>query len=384
MRILIGCQELANNLNRIKAALSTNPEHVVETFCVYTQPFYRCKRYDHEYPLPTRHPNWLVDLSWHIFYKLSIYTFFFRALFNYDAFVYVAARTYLPFYIDLAILKLLRKKVVVMHCGSEVRYPPIHTEIEQEVWDFNTKSLFLNDNQSYNFFKSFWNQRVPEIFGVPIISMRNQATFQKKPFYFLQAIQEPLIESPSLVKRPGKITIVHAPTKRIIKGTEGVIRVVDKLREHGYVFNFELIEKKPHSFVMERLKQADILIDQRFTYMAGISTEGISAGCCVITGIRKEYEGVQHEIPILSAHTDDELEHHLRELLDDREYLFQKKLDCYRYYQEFNSLKAGCDYFESVLNGTNTNIVNPVPKAKELLLKYCKNANHRRWIKLFY
>ena len=384
MRILIGCQELANNLNRIKGALSINPKNKIETFCVYTQSFYRCKRYDHEYPFPARHKNWLIDSAWQIFYRLNVYWFFFTALFKFDAFIYVAARTYLPLYLDFVILKLLRKTVVVMHCGSEVRYPPIHTEIEQELWGFNTKSMFLNDNQTYRFDKPFWNQRVPEILGIPIISMRNQATFQKQPFYFLQAIQEPLIHSISEIKRSKEITVIHAPSKRLVKGTDGVLRVIKKLKHDGYQFNFELIEGRPHSYVMDRLRNADILIDQRFTYMAGISTEGIAAGCCVITGIRKEYEGVSHDIPILSAHTDDELETHLRDLFEDQDFLYAKKLACYEYYKTFNSLEAGCEYFESILKGERTSRISPPKGYKKLLLKYCKGTIQRNLIRFFY
>lgn len=67
-----------------------------------------------------------------------------------------------------------------------------------------------------------------------------------------------------LKKREGwndTIRILHAPSDRKRKGTAHILGAIKKLKRE-YDTKFELIEKKPNSFVLERIAISDIVIDQ--------------------------------------------------------------------------------------------------------------------------
>jgi hypothetical protein len=55
--------------------------------------------------------------------------------------------------------------------------------------------------------------------------------------------------------------IVHAPSDRSRKGTTHILRAIKELKRK-YTIQFELIEKKPNTYVLERMAASDIVIDQ--------------------------------------------------------------------------------------------------------------------------
>ena len=57
------------------------------------------------------------------------------------------------------------------------------------------------------------------------------------------------------------ITIVHAPSRRSKKGTDCILKAVKTLQEE-YTLRVELIEGKPNTYVLQKMKSADIVIDQ--------------------------------------------------------------------------------------------------------------------------
>ncbi|KYK28213.1 MAG: glycosyltransferase family 1 protein [Theionarchaea archaeon] len=57
------------------------------------------------------------------------------------------------------------------------------------------------------------------------------------------------------------IRIVHAPSDKSRKGTIHILRAIKELKKR-YTIDFELIEKKPNIYVLERLAASDIVIDQ--------------------------------------------------------------------------------------------------------------------------
>jgi hypothetical protein len=57
------------------------------------------------------------------------------------------------------------------------------------------------------------------------------------------------------------ITIVHAPSNRSKKGTACIMRALKNLQKK-YTLQIEIIEGKPNSYVLHKMKSADIVIDQ--------------------------------------------------------------------------------------------------------------------------
>ena len=101
---------------------------------------------------------------------------------------------------------------------------------------------------------------------------------------------------------------MHAPSNREIKGTEIILSVISELKKkYNDKFEFTLIEKIPHSKVIESYRNVDILIDQIHAgWYGGLSVELMALGKPVICYLRKKDlnfipKEMMHELPILNT-----------------------------------------------------------------------------------
>src|SRR5699024_3194010 len=94
---------------------------------------------------------------------------------------------------------------------------------------------------------------------------------------------------PHYPKATSSPLIVHAPTRRNLKGTEFVIDAVKQLKKAGVSLDFKLIEGMNHQETMNLLSKADIVIDQMRIGSAGyLSTEAMALGKPVLCYIRED------------------------------------------------------------------------------------------------
>ena len=100
--------------------------------------------------------------------------------------------------------------------------------------------------------------------------------------------------------------VVHAPTKRNLKGTEAIIEAVKQLKSNNFSFDFRLIEGMNHQQTMEQLAAADIVIDQlRIGSYGYLSSEAMAFGKPVICYIREDLKAkYPKELPIIHANPD--------------------------------------------------------------------------------
>jgi glycosyltransferase involved in cell wall biosynthesis len=124
---------------------------------------------------------------------------------------------------------------------------------------------------------------------------------------------------PTPVAPNGKVRIVHAPTKRTVKGTEAVIAACQQLP-----VELDLIENLRHNEAVERYRQADIVVDQLKVGWYGVfAIEGMALGKPVVTFLHDEaVERTERafgvEVPIVSA-TEETLLERLRPLVESAE-----------------------------------------------------------------
>jgi glycosyltransferase involved in cell wall biosynthesis len=102
--------------------------------------------------------------------------------------------------------------------------------------------------------------------------------------------------------------LVHAPSEPGIKGTEYVRAAVEKLRERGLRFDFQLLEGRPHEEVQRILRDhADIVLDQFLLGGFGLlAVESMYYGKPVV-GYLIERVRAEHfpDCPIVNASIDD-------------------------------------------------------------------------------
>ena len=84
-------------------------------------------------------------------------------------------------------------------------------------------------------------------------------------------------------KRP--LRIGHAPTHRLVKGTDVIIRSINLLKKK-YDFEFILIEGLKNIEAKNQYKKIDVLIDQLFHgWYGGLAVEAMALGKPVISYI---------------------------------------------------------------------------------------------------
>lgn len=94
---------------------------------------------------------------------------------------------------------------------------------------------------------------------------------------FLPYTVNPPFLTPKLPSLSGKLKIVHAPTNRIIKGTEEILDALRLLKSsHGDCFEIILVEGKSITEALKIYQQADLIIDQLLIgWYGGIAVESM-------------------------------------------------------------------------------------------------------------
>lgn len=217
------------------------------------------------------------------FVQLVIFPLYFiQSLFKYDVFIFGARRSFLPFYLDLPILKLLGKKSVFIFSGSDHRplylnglslsetLPKIYKKICICRKDIKRIERFADVIIASPASAHFHNRtKLVNVFrlGVPIVkNIENNLTKNNK----IKSI---------------KPIILHAPSNPKAKGTSLIRESIAELKN---TFDFEYIEiiNQPHDVVLKSLQNCSFVIDQMYsdTPMASLATEAAWFGKPSIVG----------------------------------------------------------------------------------------------------
>ncbi|KAA0970559.1 hypothetical protein FPY71_08640 [Aureimonas fodinaquatilis] len=110
--------------------------------------------------------------------------------------------------------------------------------------------------------------------------------------------------------------IVHAPSRRGVKGTSAVIAAVENLRLRGFDFDFKLVEGLPQAQARKIYEQADIVVDQlRIGWYGVLAVECMALGKPVVAYIRDDlHHTFEHGLPLANANPVN-VEHVLEQLL---------------------------------------------------------------------
>ena len=105
-------------------------------------------------------------------------------------------------------------------------------------------------------------------------------------------------------KRP---LVIHAPSRRWVKGTHYVLDAVERLKAEGLDFDFELVENMTHAAARRRYERAHLLIDQLLAgWYGGLAVELMALGKPVICYLREGDLGflpdaMRCDLPIINA-----------------------------------------------------------------------------------
>lgn len=214
-----------------------------------------------------------------------VMTNFIKSLFLYDSFLFIF-NSLLPWNLDLPILKLFGKKIGVIFCGCDIRYP-CHLNKECTL--------------KINIIKKKWRAKIFQRYADFIFSQPeySQLLSRKYEYFFSPVDLDEWTANFISNKVP---VIVHAPSDREVKGTKYVLEVIEKLKKNGYKFKFILLEKIPYREMKNSLKNCDIVIDQLLLGWHGLlATEAMALGKPVLGYIREDLKKYSPELPIVSV-----------------------------------------------------------------------------------
>lgn len=141
-----------------------------------------------------------------------------------------------------------------------------------------------------------------------------------------------------------KIRIVHAPSRRHLKGTDYVITAYNNLKTRHKNVELILVEGKNQSEAREIYSQADIVVDQLYIGTYGVlAIESMALGKPVITYISDDMkQRLPEELPIFSADIDS-VEQVLEQLILDadlRYTLGQKGREYVENYHDYKKISC--------------------------------------------
>jgi hypothetical protein len=192
-----------------------------------------------------------------------------------DALVVLFGRT-LAFGLDLRFARRRGVRTVAVFLGGDARPPWMdgdHVNGDQPVrWAVLRLRTWLVARRV----------RALERLADVVVCHPSYCQFLTRPFVNWLAIAMPVDAGPEATPRTreGTVVVLHAPTRRMQKGTPQIEAAVEALRADGLDIRYEALTGLSSGEVRARLAEADVVVDQVFsdTIFAGLGSEAGVAG----------------------------------------------------------------------------------------------------------
>ena len=281
MKILHGVTEVAGQ--GINSVIGLRSQGMKADMVVYRS---NKSGYEKGYDLHIGRKKWLLPFD-----LVKMIAFFFFALIKYDCFHFHFDRTLLPKALDLPVLKFFKKKIFMEFHGTELR--GVLVEYQSEIFQIVKRSPAH---------KKLIKKLIKHADGIILHDeeLRKYIPYDV-PIYIvpLRVEIEKLVPTYSNMNNE-RIMIVHAPTKRDVKGTKYILETMEEFKEE---IDFVLIENKKREEAWALYQKADIIIDQLILGTYGVlSIESMALGKPVITNISDGMKSVfPEELPVVNA-----------------------------------------------------------------------------------
>ncbi len=189
--------------------------------------------------------------------------------------------SFMPDASDIRVLKKMGKKIVVRFCGSEVRDPDVYFQ-SKDVIKYPYVEYDL-DSSIESLEKKLRYLRTCECFADLVICPSEMSL---RPIGTRQAFLFDSVKYAKDVQQKEYPILLHAPSKRSVKGTDVWVEVFDVLRSAGLKFGTRIVEGLPHEYMAKEYAASDIFCDS--LWIGGRSTWEAMAGSCIPVGRRIE------------------------------------------------------------------------------------------------
>jgi|LakMenEpi03Aug12_release.lakeMendotaPanAssembly.Ray.scaffolds.fasta_scaffold212154_2 hypothetical protein len=293
---------------------------------------------------------YLIFRTYHLFWALR----------NFDTFVFIYGRSFLPRNLDLPLLRLLRKRIVsLVGHGSEAR-PAF---IDGAHWSNALKTSDPLQSIHQTFLQQKKHMRRIERSSSLVIAHPLTAQLLRKPavagtYIGIPAPDNHNVPVPNQSPDLSQVRVIHSPSDRRAKGSDIISDLVSRTTSDRYNLNYTELHGVSNSEVIAKLVESDIAIDQMYsdTGLGGFGTEAASLGVTVLSGcygVSELNKSIQQAFlpPALVVHPRD-VEEAFKRLLEDRDYRDKIASDCKTFVTSNWSTKNVSERFLLVVNGT--------------------------------
>jgi glycosyltransferase involved in cell wall biosynthesis len=219
-------------------------------------------------------------------------------------------------YFDLALLKLMGKKIVVFTNGCDIRH---YSSVEREAREKGHKYHICFDcNLKEKCSLSVKTMKVKKIEKYADYIFSHPVTgylFNRK--CILPRVPINLSTVSFELNNSSEPLILHAPSKSTKKGTRYLLEAVEKLKKEGYQFKFLLCENMDNVEVRRKLSQSEIVVDQLLAPAHGLfAIEAMASGNVVLGNAKGGHYAFPEDLPILTTNPDNIYEN-LKMVLED-------------------------------------------------------------------
>ncbi|HYG50126.1 MAG TPA: glycosyltransferase [Flavobacteriales bacterium] len=251
---------------------------------------------------------------------------------------------------DYAFLKKRNKKIVTLFAGSEARYAAAFASqynMNIDAWDHLLKNDDLNEKM--------YQVRMAELYSDLILSVPDQAGLMIKGYdHFYLPIE--LKKYPFRIEQAAKPRIIHAPTRTGAKGTDIFLQVIERLKNEGIAFDFSFIQNLSHAELINRMAEADILLDELYFHGPGMmALEAMALGCTVVTRTLKTNKNI-FDPPVCDVDFNTVYEK-TRDLILNRDKRLRIARAARNYIERHNDAKLVCQRILDRLNSASTDYI---------------------------
>ncbi len=210
-----------------------------------------------------------------------------------------AASAGLPPFWDLPVYRALGLRVYFTFHGSDVRLSRVFAERNPWAAQFLVPGAADDDRiEKYLHVMRTYADRL-------FVASANSLDYVPDAVYLPRVIDMSAWPAQAAAQRRVRPVIVHAPTKRGTKGTNGILADLEALRAEGLDFELRLLEGVPHEQVRQTLADADILIDNTVAGSYGIvSLEALSLNKVSVSSMSPAMRAAHPTSPVVVVDPD--------------------------------------------------------------------------------
>jgi len=235
-------------------------------------------------PLPTRDPRRLAAL---LLYGLVVAAYGLGTVGRCDTYIFGFGHSFLPFNLDLPLLRLLGKRVIVnLGHGCEMRLPYCDGSYQSADGLVQPTAKALAGLTSRRARRARWLERwAHAVVGAPL----STAPLARQRFVNWFALGVPCAPQAAEPAGPAEsaqpaamapLRLLHSPSHPALKGTAQIRQAVVALQQQGYALEYRELSGCTNAEVLQALQQCDLLLDQLYsdTPMAQLATEAACLG----------------------------------------------------------------------------------------------------------